>query len=462
MDDESTQIFIDSLFTSDKYLSTGKFPKNLTVGIDTEFEGSLRRDLSRGTKLAASQLNKEGGIIDRRVKVLGRKKNQKNADVLIKIDSANGANRIAVETGLAEEELYAKEFRQNYSDRYNGGPNFLAGYSYDLLTGVGTTLNNTTWTYNFTGGMQQWTSPEAGSYTITAKGAIGGNNSLGSTPGTGAIIAGTFTQAAGFAVDILVGGQGETSLYGGGGGGGSFVVSGNDGSPIVVAGGGGGVGPGYGGENASLTTSGTADFSGVAAGGTDGSGGTIGADSKWYGGAGGGGLTGNGGTHYNGSVKPKNLAAQGGFAFIAGGNGGIDGPAVGDGLGGGGGNGGYGGGGAGGWNGTYDTPDVSARGGGGGGGGYSGGGGGYPNNFDGGGGGGGSFLNSKATNSLAEIGNASNGQVGIVQVVVSERFRGSAFKGATLYKLSINELSKKREEKFNAVRGGRVKTTFKF
>ena len=384
--------------------------------------------------------------------------------MLIKIDSANGANSIADETGSAEEELYAKEFRQNYSDRYNGGPNFLGGYSYDLLTGVGTTLNNTTWTYNFTGDMQQWTSPEAGSYTITAMGAIGGNNSLDSYPGTGAIIAGTFTQAADFAVDILVGGQGETGGYSGGGGGGSFVVSNNDGSVelIVVAGGGGGVGPGYGGENASLTTSGTADFSGLAAGGTDGSGGTIGADSEWYGGGGGGGLTGNGGTHYKGSVKPKNLAAQGGFAFEAGGNGGIDYPAGQGGIVGGGGNGGYGGGGAGGWNGTITTTDVSARGGGGGGGGYSGGGGGDPGNFDGGGGGGGSFLNSKATNSLAEIGNASNGQVGIVQVVVSERFRGSAFKGATRYKLSINELSKKREEKFKAVRGGRVKTTFKF
>ena len=83
-DEIDTQVFIDSLFTSDKYLSTGKYPKNLTVGIDTEFEGSLRRDLSRGAKLAASQLNKEGGIIDRRVKVLGRKKNQKTLMCLLK------------------------------------------------------------------------------------------------------------------------------------------------------------------------------------------------------------------------------------------------------------------------------------------------------------------------------------------------------------------------------------------
>ncbi len=189
----------------------------------------------------------------------------------------------------------------------------------------------------------------------------------------------SFTQET--TLTLLVGGAGgRVGTDGGGGGGGSFVAVGS--SPLIVAGGGGGGGLGYGGGNGQTTTSGgsgigTAYGYGNASGGVSGEGGGGGGGN--YGSGGGGGFYGDGGSGGDMSPGHDSLAGpggQGGFSFLDGGTGGIqggyyfEGPI----------DGGYGGGGG------------SACWGGGGGGGYSGGGG---SQYDGGGGGG-SYIDSSA------------------------------------------------------------------
>jgi hypothetical protein len=99
---------------------------------------------------------------------------------------------------------------------------------------------STTWDDNnsyftVTGGIQSWTVPITGTYTITAVGAAGGG---GATAGKPASMRGDFSLTQGAVIKILVGQLG-TSNYGGGGGGGSFVVT-NSNSALIVGGGGGG------------------------------------------------------------------------------------------------------------------------------------------------------------------------------------------------------------------------------
>ena len=91
-------------------------------------------------------------------------------------------------------------------------------------------------------GIQSWTAPSDGTYTIIAYGAQGG----GSDGGKGAKISGEFTLTSGTVIKILVGQQGltvNTSGFEASGGGGTFVTKSphNDNNSIlVVAGGGGG------------------------------------------------------------------------------------------------------------------------------------------------------------------------------------------------------------------------------
>ena len=216
-----------------------------------------------------------------------------------------------------------------------------------------------------TNGIQLWTVPTTGIYTIRAVGAAGGNPG---TFGRGRDIQTQTVLTRGEVIRILVGQQGiylNTANNGqGSGGGGTFVVRGTQ-TPIIVAGGGGGRGNTaayqYINSNANNQTSGNkgGDGSGTlnGVGGIDGGGGQNG-----YGGGGGGLLT--NGVDYG-------VANGGGVSFISGG------------VGGGGGSGGYGGpGGFGGGGG------ASSAGGGAGGGGYSGGGGGYDPTWASGGGGG--------------------------------------------------------------------------
>lgn len=250
-----------------------------------------------------------------------------------------------------------------------------------------------------TQGIQEWTVPVSGNYSIEAIGASGGNSTW-STPrtgGQGAHISGEFNLTAGQVIMIAVGQTGETAAIGGGGGA-TFVVSG--GSPLIVAGAGGGASSDMDGINASTTENGTMDSQNIINGGTLGNGGNACVTSQNNGGGGAGFYT-------NGmDAQPTSGVnwGRGGLSFANGLIGGLpgrlDGACTGDPYG------GFGGGGSG----TCNTV------GGGGGGGYSGGAGGpHVSNCGApvrsGGGGGGSF-NSGSNQAIAAY-NTGNGAVNI-------------------------------------------------
>jgi hypothetical protein len=168
-----------------------------------------------------------------------------------------------------------------------------------------------------TRGIQEWTVPATGSYTIRAVGAAGGNPG---TFGRGRDISLNTTLTKGEVIKILVGQMGSyyQGYYSQGtGGGGTFVVK-DISNAIIVAGGGGGRGSNpnnqYSNSNASSTTSGNKSGDGTdvndANGGTNGGGG----DSAYRGASGGGGLIGDGAT-------PAEYST-GGKSFINGGVGG--------------------------------------------------------------------------------------------------------------------------------------------
>jgi hypothetical protein len=236
------------------------------------------------------------------------------------------------------------------------------------LSQVKSAYSNTSWasTYlNMTdnNGIQLWTVPVTGSYTIQAKGAAGGNREK---YGRGRDVQLTITLTKGEVIKILVGQQGINDSKSGCGGGGTFVVKDTK-TAIIVAGGGGGNGYSTNSESinsdANGSTSGNNGSKGVEAGGLGGSGGLGGGAEDYT--SGGGGFTGNGLIRYN--------TSSGGTSFI---NGGLGGsatayPKL---------TGGFGGGGG-----------IQYSAGGGGGGGYSGGGGGGYGNEPNSGGGGGSY-----------------------------------------------------------------------
>jgi hypothetical protein len=255
------------------------------------------------------------------------------------------------------------------------------------LSQVQQAYSSTSWTQNTnflntSNGIQLWTVPRTGSYTIQAVGASGGNPA---NFGRGRNISTTVTLIKGEVIQILVGQTGsfmEGYYVQGGGGGGTFVVRGKQ-TAIIVAGGGGGLGwPGYdfSNSNASGDTSGNRSGDGNAPAPTDAYGGTNGGGGfavTWRGVSGGGGLIGDG---QNSVSVDGSRYSTGGKSFI---NGGLGGAAI-PYYSGGAGYGGFGGGGGAGL----------GYAGGGGGGGYSGGGAGfgYSNNpFPKSGGGGGSY-----------------------------------------------------------------------
>ncbi|KAI8509154.1 hypothetical protein Bbelb_130020 [Branchiostoma belcheri] len=229
-------------------------------------------------------------------------------------------------------------------------------------------------------GIQFFTVPQTGNYTIEAAGAAagwtGGNKS---NRGKGAKVMGTFHLEEGEELKILVGQEGVENRKGpaAGGGGGTFVTKSDD-SPLIIAGGGGG---GTRDSSHHAQCDGTVDTSGQAGyvakslphrGGSHGEGAMEGTGAA---GGGGGGLLTNGGGHPFLSLGNRRLG--GGSAFVTGGLGGKGILNTKDGYGGfGGGGGGYG----------FDTLFMAP----GGGGGYSGGGRGV-NHPTACGGGGGSF-----------------------------------------------------------------------
>ena len=165
-----------------------------------------------------------------------------------------------------------------------------------------------------TAGIQTWTVPTTGNYSIEAFGAQG----YGPFGGRGANIYGEFTLTAGTVIKILVGQEAPPYLnfpattynHQFGGGGGSFVTDVTN-VPFVVAGGGGGNhGTAYSTScDGQITTAGAAGTNGsiVGAGGTAGNGGQQASSAD----AGGGLLT-------NGA------GIAGGIAYVNGGNGGFD------------------------------------------------------------------------------------------------------------------------------------------
>lgn len=157
-------------------------------------------------------------------------------------------------------------------------------------------------------GIQLWTVPEIGIYSIEVRGARGGTQSQ-QNGGYGAQLKGDFLLQAGTVLKILVGQAGEDGSIddGCGGGGGSFVCY-ADNTPLIIAGGGGGAGADKDGLNASISTTSTNNGDNSRSGSSNGNGGLA------YDGGGGGGLIGNGAS--NGS------AATGGYSFVNGGVGG--------------------------------------------------------------------------------------------------------------------------------------------
>ena len=290
---------------------------------------------------------------------------------------------------------------------------------------------NVTWDTNTsffnitTQGIQQWTVPATRTYTITCKGASGGQFGGGATegfPGGGATMTATFSLTQGTILNIVVG-QKPTTYYGSGwqgspGGGASWVYTGSIGGSglLMVAGGGGGTGHGSGtlyAGNGRGGNSGT-DSQEAAIGATVGSGswnsggtgritcgssgnkgvGEGGRGTPWYQPGPWGGAAGGAGWNSDGQGDQSNSTGTGaawsattGGLRMLGGLGGRPYAYTDGGFGGGGGSGGW----------------AAA---GGGGGGYTGGGAGrgWNNNSWGGGGGGGSYIDSSGTNTTLTAG----------------------------------------------------------
>ena len=188
-------------------------------------------------------------------------------------------------------------------------------------------------------GIQEWTVPYTGEYTISAAGASGGYtpNALG---GKGREITIRLNLTQGHVIRILVGQEGgrahfSSPGYCGGGGGGTFVFNVTTNTLLIAVGGGGGAGQanaGYGnyaiaGQDASAynVTSGNAGINSPYYWNAAGNGGTLGnGGQSGSGGSAGAGYLGNGTEGYYGGY--------GGQSFINGGVGGTNKDACGGGF----------------------------------------------------------------------------------------------------------------------------------
>jgi hypothetical protein len=189
------------------------------------------------------------------------------------------------------------------------GPSLSTARSGLTGTGVDGWKNDTSF-FNTTNGIQFWTVPATGTYSIEAWGAQGGGG--GYNGGFGARMKGDFTLTQGEIIRILVGQTGGNSY--GGGGGGTFVIRtpyNTTQSILIIAGGGNTTSP-WSSTTAHAPTSpnGTNSSSG-GAGGTDGGGGQGGNNMP-----GGAGFSGNGGSSSCGGTEVPQ-------SFINGGRGGI-------------------------------------------------------------------------------------------------------------------------------------------
>lgn len=186
-----------------------------------------------------------------------------------------------------------------------------------------------------TQGIQEWTVPATGNYTIECYGAQGGDDIYfsGNDGGLGAKMQGDFDLTEGQVLYILVGQKGGNTTASvdnaaGGGGGGSFVWDPTDiSNPLIAAGGGGGASSNsfiYSGIDGSTSIDGN-DAETIANGGTAGNGalGNTGGCSYWAGGGCGwltNGTGGNNGSTY--SYFGGSSGAEGGRRPLEGGLGG--------------------------------------------------------------------------------------------------------------------------------------------
>jgi hypothetical protein len=265
------------------------------------------------------------------------------------------------------------------------------------LTQVQAAYNSATWAHDTlylkmeTQGIQEWTVPATGSYSIEVAGAGGGSFSTPSNGGKGAHMKGTFNLTQGMVLAILVGQKGvvKNTACNAGGGGGTFVWDKSDTTqPLIVGGGGGGYPGGCTGAgsglDASITTNGTTGGFGTSTPGSDGNGATPGG-SGWKT----NGTSGNIGNN-SGTTRPLE-GGLGGLANTA--------STVGDG--------GFGGG-------ASAAGNICGAGGAGGGGGYSGGAGPSSTQVCITGGGGGSYISNSGTNQIKTAGvNTGHGYVTI-------------------------------------------------
>jgi len=117
------------------------------------------------------------------------------------------------------------------------------GYTGPSQSQVNSTYGSTNTLYSqvtATAGIQYWTVPSTGIYSIEVHGAEGGySNNYGGSGGDGSMMSGDFSLTVGTQLKILVGQEGYANTYDGGGGGGTFVTL-TDNTPIIIAGGGGG------------------------------------------------------------------------------------------------------------------------------------------------------------------------------------------------------------------------------
>jgi hypothetical protein len=230
------------------------------------------------------------------------------------------------------------------------GPTLAQAISGLTGTGVDAWKNNTAF-FNTTNGVQLWTVPITGVYSIECFGAQGADDvRITVAGGLGAVVRGNFVLTKGDQYSIVVGQRGTTQTNGwggGGGGGGTFVwKTGVTTQPVIVSGGGG-----CGGQNSTGSQAGqitTSGANGSNGGGTGGTGGSASQSQNICGGGGGRGWLGGPSYNCGGSFTYSATYIDAtGHTTGQGGDGGFGG--AGGSYGGGGGGGGYSGGGAGGW-----------------------------------------------------------------------------------------------------------------
>jgi Concanavalin A-like lectin/glucanases superfamily/Glycine rich protein len=169
-----------------------------------------------------------------------------NSTTGVTIPTLTGSSASATLTGLAYNTSYVAVLQiskpsLNYADLFLSvnfyTPNYLFSFTFTNLGASGST-GPTTNSYSsqplagpltVTSGIQQWTVPITGSYTLIAAGAAGGYTTT-ATPyagGNGAIISNTLNLTAGQNIYVLVGQKGTNSSTGGGGGGGTYIATSN-------------------------------------------------------------------------------------------------------------------------------------------------------------------------------------------------------------------------------------------